>query len=128
MGWESATTTAARNTPARAITSTRGLAITCKNGKTTSSATRPPRRYRHLPAGSVELARTAALLPSTAKCLIELHKRCQHVALRLSQLLFGSQPLALRIEHLQITADAAHVSRVSEPALVAKRLSQDHLI
>src|SRR5258708_5867882 len=122
---ESATTTAARNTPAKAIASTRGLAITSRNGKATSSATRPPRRNPHRPGASAPLARTAALLPSTAKRLIELHKRCQHVALRLSQLLFGSQPLALRIEHLQITADAAHVSRVSEPALVPKRLSQD---
>ena len=67
------------------------------------------------------------LLPAAAERLIELHKRRQHVPLRLSELLFGGQPLALGVEHFQIAADAADVTRVREPALIAQRLGEERL-
>src|SRR5262245_55014351 len=72
--------------------------------------------------------RTAAgLLPSTDMRLVELNQRSQYVPLCLSELLFGGQPLALRIEHLQVAADAAHVTHVCQAALVAQRLGEKPL-
>jgi len=59
------------------------------------------------------------LLPPTAKSLVKLYERGQHVSLRLGEFLFGSQPLTLGVEHFQVAADAAFVTGAGEPALVA---------
>jgi len=40
-------------------------------------------------------------------------------------LLLGREPLTLGVEHFQITADAADVSRVSDPGLIGQRIGEE---
>src|SRR5262249_36642456 len=73
------------------------------------------------------MKRDVGLLPAAAKRLVELHEGCQHVPLRLHELLFSQQPLAFGIENLEVAADSSCVTHGGEPALIPQCVRKNSL-